>query len=318
MRGAPSMEFETKRFSFKSSNNINTIRGKIMIPKEGKIKGIVQICHGMCEYIDNYDEFSKYLLEQGYIVCGHDHAGHGKSVNSEKELGYLVPDDGYKFLIEDTKKVTDKVKKKYKDLDIYLFGHSMGSLISRCYAAKYGDGLKKLVICGTVGPQVLINAAIKLSKIMEKKKGDFYRSKKLYEISLDFANIQFIPKHTQYDWISTDEEMVERFVADPKSNFVFTVSGFENVFHLVNLANSLRVIKTTPKDLPVLFISGSLDPVGENGIGVKRAVSLYKATKMKNIKCKIYKDCRHSLINEANKFEIYKDICDWIEEKVEK
>lgn len=312
------MDYEVEEIVFKSSNKINTVHGKILKPTQGEIKGVIQVCHGMCEYFDKYHAFTDYLIENGFIVCGHDHIGHGDSVNSLDERGFFAHRDGYKFLIEDTKRLSDIVKEKYPTDSYYLFGHSMGSLIARCYAAKFGTSLNGLIICGTVGPQPLVGAGIKLAKLIANAKGELFRSKKLYNLALDFANIKFLPVQTRYDWISSDEEEVTRHISDEKSNFIFTVSGFEDLFHLALLANSEKVIKTVPKELPILFISGACDPLGENGTGVKNAIKLYKEAGVISIKCKLYENCRHELMREKNKKDVYKDICEWIKNRVEK
>lgn len=312
------MEFETKELYFNSSNKENRVYAKIIEPKNVTIKGIVQICHGMCEYFDKYKHFAEFLASNGYIVCGHDHIGHGNSVNSKDDLGFFAKREGYKYLIKDTKNFTDIVKDYYSgllkqdEIKYYLFGHSMGSFISRCYAAKYGDGINGLILCGTIGPQPLINAGINLAQTMADKKGDHYRSKKLYNMALDFANISFIPASTRFDWISSDEEEVEKHINDEKSDFIFTVSGFKDLFHLVRLCNSPMLIKTVPKELPILFISGALDPIGENTLGVKRAFKLYKESNIKNLELKIYPNDRHELINEKNKVEVYNDVLNFL------
>lgn len=307
------MSFDVEEFSFESSNGLNKIYGKMYIPVDIELKGIVQICHGMCEYIDKYINFAKFLTSNGYIVCGHDQIGHGMSINFNDNLGYFAPDDGYKYLIEDLKKVTDIVVEKFPNLPIFLFGHSMGSFISRCYIAKYGETLSGVVLCGTIGPQPFARAGIKLAKLMSENKGDHYRSKQLYNMALDFANLKFLPAKTRFDWICSDKDEVLKHVADKKCNFLFTVSGFKDLFNLVSLCNSPKVIKTIPKDLPIFFISGSLDPIGENGLGVKRAVKLYKDAGLSKVKCKIYPKDRHELINEKNKKEVYEDILKWMD-----
>lgn len=306
------MELEIEEVIYESSNGIDKIYGKIIKPNNIEIRGIVQISHGMCEYFDRYIDFAIYLANQGFIVCGHDHLGHGNSASSKEERGYFAKRDGYKYLIQDLKKLTDIVRERFFNLPLFLFGHSMGSLIARCYAAKYGDDLAGLILCGTVGPQPLANAGIKLAKLISNTKGDHYRSKKLYNVALDFANIKFLPVSTRFDWLCGDEEVVTRHVADEKSDFIFTASAFEDLFHLVNLCNSNMVIKTIPKNLPLLFISGALDPIGENGIGVKRAVKIYKDLGIQNITCKLYKEARHELINEKNKMDVYNDIYSWM------
>ena len=308
------MEYKVEEIKFKSSNGKNTIHAKILSPIDArKIKGIVQFCHGMCEYFDKYFEFYKFLLENGYVVCGHDAIGHGDSIKYESERGFFDERDGYKYLIEDVKKMTTKVRKRYPYEPLFLLGHSMGSLIARCYAAKYGDELTGLLLCGTVGPQPLINSAINLANLIISRKGERYRSRKLNSMFFDFANLGFDASKCKYDWATSDTEAAKKMEEDPKQDFIFTASGFRDLFKLVKIANSDKVIKTVPKNLPILFFSGDQDPVGEKGIGVKRAVKLYKNEKIKEITCKLYKDCRHEMLRERNKKQVYKDILDWIE-----
>ena len=269
------MWFEEEKFVFDSANGIYKVHGKIMKPLNQEIKGVIQISHGMCEYIDKYDDFAEYMLNQGFIVAGHDHIGHGDSVNKSEDKGFFASKDGYKNLIEDLRKVTEIVKKAFPDKPFYLLGHSMGSLIARCYVAKYGNEINGLILCGTIGPQPLVKAGIKMANFIAEKKGERYRSKKIYDLSLDFANVKFLPVKTRYDWVSSDEDEVKRHMEDKRANFIFTVKGFSDLFHLVNLANSEMVIKTIPKSLPIIFMSGDKDPIGENGTGVMKAVKLY-------------------------------------------
>ncbi len=306
------MWFEEEKFVFDSANGIYKVHGKIMKPLNQEIKGVIQISHGMCEYIDKYDDFAEYMLNQGFIVAGHDHIGHGDSVNKSEDKGFFASKDGYKNLIEDLRKVTEIVKKAFPDKPFYLLGHSMGSLIARCYVAKYGNEINGLILCGTIGPQPLVKAGIKMANFIAEKKGERYRSKKIYDLSLDFANVKFLPVKTRYDWVSSDEDEVKRHMEDKRANFIFTVKGFSDLFHLVNLANSEMVIKTIPKSLPIIFMSGDKDPIGENGTGVMKAVKLYKNMGITNVRIKLYPNKRHELLKESNKTEVFEDISKWI------
>ena len=311
------MWFEDEKILFDSANGIYKVHGKIMKPLNQEIKGIVQISHGMCEYIDKYDEFANFIMKKGYIVAGHDHIGHGNSVNEADDYGFFGSKDGYKSMIEDLRSMNNIVREKYPDKPIYLLGHSMGSLIARCYSAKYGNELAGLILCGTVGPQPLVKAGIKFADLLAEQKGEKYRSRMLYNMALDYANIKFLPAKTRYDWVSSDELQIERHIKDERANFIFTVKGFSDLFHLVNLANSEMVIKTVPKDLRIIFMSGTDDPVGENGNGVKRAFELYKKIGLSNVEMKLYPSKRHELLKEKNKEEVFYDIYNWIEKSSE-
>lgn len=307
------MKINTEKISFKSSNNINIVRGKIMTPTCEDIKGIVQISHGMCEYIDRYDEFAKYLLEQGYIVAGHDHIGHGDSVNTETDRGFFAKKEGYKYLVKDLYYMTQIIKKRYPNLPYFMLGHSMGSFISRCFITKYGEIIDGIILLGTMGPQWVVDAGIQLADRLIQKKGEMYKSKKLDQLCFEFANINFEPVTTKYDWTCRDKNVVQKHILDKKMSFVFSVSAFKDLFYLVKNCNDEKIIKNTPKTLPMLIMSGSMDPVGEDGTGVGKVYELYKKIGVKDITFKLYKDCRHELLNELNKIDIYNDIKDWIE-----
>lgn len=308
------MEYRVEELYFKSSNGKNKIYAKILSPIDTrKVKGIIQFCHGMCEYFDKYTEFYKYMIENGYVVCGHDYIGHGLSIKNPSDRGFFAEKDGYKYLIEDAKKLTDIIRERYPYEPLFMLGHSMGSLIARNYSAKYGENLKALLICGTIGPQPLIDSAISLSNFIISRKGERYRSRKLYQIALDFANSNFKPSAHKFEWTTSDEDEAEMTENDVRQNFIFTSSAYRDLFKLVKLANSERVIKTVPKDLPIYFFSGKQDPVGEKGAGVKRAVKLYKNAKVKNISVKLYEGCRHEMLRERNRKEVFKDILDYID-----
>ena len=308
------MEFSTEKIAFKSSNNINIVHGKIMVPAvKDEIKGIIQISHGMCEYIDRYDEFAEYLVSEGYIFAGHDHIGHGDSINVESERGYFAKNNGNECLVKDLYYMTQIIKRRYKNLPYFLLGHSMGSFISRCYIAKYGEELDGVILLGTMGPQWVIDAGIQLADRLIQKKGEMYRSKKLNQLAFEFANMNFEPIKTKYDWTCSVSEVAENHLNDKKMNFIFSVSAFKDLFYLVKYCNDEKYIGDTPKDLPMLIMSGEKDPVGEEGNGVQRVKELYKRIGIKELTFKLYEECRHELLNEKNKFEIYKDIIDWIE-----
>lgn len=306
------LKFESKKFFLESSNGIYKVHGKFLFPTDGEIKGIIQFSHGMCEYIDKYSDFFEYMVKKGFVVVGHDHIGHGDSINTIEDRGYFGEKDGYKSMIEDLKKVTDMIKCEFQNKPLFIVAHSMGSLIARCYAAKYGNELTGLILCGTVGPNPLAKAGIRMSNLIADKKGERYRSNKLFELSLKYANIKFMPAKTRFDWATSDESEVGRHVRDEKGNFVFTARGFNDLFHLVLLANSDKVIKTVPKRLPIIFMSGDNDPIGENGSGVERAVKKYKDLGLMNIRIKLYEGKRHELLKEINKHAIYEDIYKWI------
>lgn len=310
------MEFEKKEIVFDSSNGIYKVHGKLLKPIGIDLKGVIQISHGMSEYIDKYDDFAEYMLKKGFAVVGHDHIGHGNSINELEDRGYFGSKDGYKCMIEDLKTVTDIAKKEIPNVPYFLLGHSMGSLIARCYAAKYGRELNGLILCGTVGPHKLINAGIKLVNYMIDKKDERYRSKKIYDLSLNFANIKIESARTKFDWVTCDEGEIDKHIKDPNGSFIFTLRGFSDLFHLVSLANSRMLVKTVPKRLPIIFMSGDNDPIGEYGAGVERAYNIYKSSGLSNVRIKLYEGKRHALLKEVDKEQVFKYILNWISSQI--
>ena len=308
------MNCQVDEFFFDSSNGVNKIHAKIFVPNNiDDIKGIIQYSHGMCEYIEKYEEFIEFLTSNGYVFCGNDHLGHGRSIENVSMRGFFAEKDGYKFLVEDLHSMNKIVKEKFPGKYVFMLGHSMGSFIARCYAAKYGDEIDGLLLCGTMGPQWMIDGGIQLADTIMQKKGPMYRSKKLDKLSFEFANANFEPVKTRYDWTCSNEEAVQRRANDEKSKFIFTVAGFKDLFTLIKKCNDEKVIRNTPKGLPIFIFSGSMDPVGDEGNGVKKVEQLYKKINVKEVDFKLYEGKRHEMLNETNRKEVYKDILDWIE-----
>lgn len=310
------MNYTIEDINFKSSNNIHTIRGKIYVPNDKEnIKGIIQIVHGMCEYFDRYIDFTQYLLQNNYIVCGHDHLGHGYSVNSKADYGYFADKLGYKCLIKDVWKMTALVKEKYPQYKYIVLGHSMGSFITRCYMYEYGNQVDGIILSGTIGPIKLINTIIKLTDGYIKLKGPRYKSKNIMKLAFRVSKINIKHSINKYDWVSRNVEVTKKYKKDKMGNFLFTASGYKDLFKLIQQANSIMNIKRIRRDLPIYFLSGDKDPLGENGKGVQKAYDTLRKYNS-NVILKIYTNGRHEMLNEINCNKVYIDILNWIDEKV--
>ena len=303
--------YSVEHISFLSVNKINTISGVIYVP-DSKPKGILQISHGMCEYIDRYDRFMSFLANKGYIVAGHDHLGHGQS-SEEAEYGYFGAKDGYKNLVEDLHHMTLLVKAKYGNLPYVLLGHSMGSFIARLYLSDYSSELDGAIICGTGGPVPMSSEGIKLANFLCKKKGDFYRSSKLDRMLFGSFNDRIKPKRTPKDWLTRDASIVDKYLQDPKCMFTFTAAGFRDLMTLSTKVNISRWYESLSVELPVLLISGDMDPVGNYGKGVTKVYERLKKTGLKDVSMILYPGARHEILNELNFQEVYTDIENWIQ-----
>lgn len=297
---------------FKSTNGIDTIKAIVYAPQENP-KGIIQICHGMCEHIERYDDFARFLCQNGYIVCGHDHLGHGKTAPNDNALGFFADNNGWRILVDDTYKLTRIIKKIYPTMPIFLLGHSMGSFISRLCVSYYTYSVNGLILSGTGGPIPAIKGAIMFADAQIKLKGKMYRSAIIDKMAFGDFNKNYQSVKTQKDWISRDNDIVNKYINDPKCSFLFTASAFKDLFTLIANANSTATYERTAKSLPIYMFSGDDDPVGNYGKGVTKVYENYKKFKAKDIELKLYPKGRHEMLNEINRNEVYSDILNWLE-----
>ncbi len=302
--------YTVKHISFLSSDGVSTISGQIYIPK-AEPKGIIQICHGMCEYIGRYHRFMEDMANDGFIVAGHDHLGHGDS-SSEENYGYFGEKDGYKNLVEDLHQMTVLVKQEFGPLPYFLFGHSMGSFITRLYITQFAYELNGVIICGTGGPNPMSKLGITVSNMVSHVKGSFYRSSMLDHMAFGSFNKKFAPCRTSKDWLTRDEKIVDKYLQDPKCMFLFTAVGFRDLTTLSTLANGASWYESLNPDLPMLLISGDMDPVGNYGKGVKEVFARLQKTGIKDVSMHLYPGARHELLNETNYQEVYSDISHWL------
>ena len=299
---------------FKSSNDVSSITYYILTPEDVEIRGVIQIAHGMCDYFSRYTVFAKYLCSLGFIVCGNDHLGHGASVSRETELGFFAPKNGWSCLVDDMKKLTDIMKARYPDLPFYLLGHSMGSLLARLYLPLYGKDIQGCILCGTVGPVPFARTGIRLADSVVHTKGMTYRSAFLSKMTFNNFNKKISQPNSMFAWLSRDKNTVELFQSDNKCNFVFTATGFRDLFTLVQKSNHVRCFRTTPHDVPILLIAGDKDPVGSYGDGVRTVARMYRAAGQKDVDVIFYKDGRHEILNELNHLDVFGDVSRWIED----
>lgn len=295
----------------KSERNFTSKDGKskmraIIYEPAGEAKGILQVVHGMSEYIDRYADFMEYLCARGWICCGHDHLGHGKLAPKE-DLGYFADRDGWKLLIEDVHQVTELVREMFPSLPYALMGHSMGSFVARLTAVKYKSDYMALIICGTGGRNRLDGLGVVLFDAMCFFRGPRHRSRFIDNAMAKIFNKGF-EKDRNINWISRDKEMVARYSQDPLCGFGFTASAMRDLVRLTRNANSEEWFRAFPKDLPTFLISGTHDPVGDYGKGVARVYDNLVKNGASEVSITLYPEGRHEILNEINKREVYEDV----------
>ena len=303
------MSFEIKEITTGSSDNIHTLVGRIYIP-EGEVKGIFHIVHGMTEHIERYDTLMSHMAQNGYVAFGYDHLGHGKTARDDSELGFIAHKNGWKYLVQDVNVFGKIVSNLYPQKPIYLFGHSMGSFIVRLAAQSFGDMYEKLIICGTGGKNPLSTTGIMLTKIIGSIKGQKYISNLIINMAFGSYNKRF-EGNSKYDWLTKELETIEKYKDDKFCTFKFTVSAMRDLISLNHICNKKSWYKEIRKDLPIFIISGSDDPVGNYGKGVKQVYNgLLKRDA--NVKLKLYENCRHEILNDTCRNEVLSDILNFI------
>ncbi len=301
-----------EEFRFRSTNDAVDIRAVRYIP-EGEIKAVLQIAHGMVEFIDRYEPFAEYLCSKGILVTGNDHIGHGGSVNSQEEWGYFG-EDGNRHVLDDMHELTKLTKEAYPNLPYFLMGHSMGSFYARQYLGDYGDELKGAIIMGTgFEPLFKVKAGIMVCKVIALFKGWKHRSNFVNNMAFGAYNKKFEPNRTRADWLTKDEKIVDWYVNEPRCSFMFTLNGYVNMFEGIARLHDRALLDRIPKDLPVLFVSGEDDPVGTFGKEVIASVDSLKDAGMKNVDLKLYPNDRHEILNETDKETVFEDLYRWIE-----
>lgn len=290
-----------------------------MPDKKAKILGLVQLSHGMIEHAERYNAFGEQLAEKGFVLYAHDHRGHGKSAETEDELGFLADIDGFQRVVLDLREVLAKLKTDYPGYKTFLFAHSFGSFVAQSFIEQFPCDIDGCILSGTAGPR---RALIKIAKILcvflmlfggKKRRSNF------------MSNLTFAGYNSRFDkseggkaWLSRDFEYIKKDTDNIYCSFVPTLSFYSDMMTGLNRIHKLKNIRAIPKTLPVLFIAGTADPVGGYTKTVKKLANLYKKMGMSEVSVKLYENARHELLNETNKQEVISDIISWFSEQLEK
>lgn len=307
------MSFEHIEVSFKSSDGTHSAHGDIYVPKDAPIKGVLQISHGMTDYVGRYEEMARFITARGFVFAGHCHVGHGQSVSSTDELGFFALKHGVEILIGDMLLMNGLLKMRFPGIPIIVMGHSMGSLIARLFVAQHPEAASALIIHGTSGPNKAVFAGKALVSVMSLFKGKKYRSNFIKKLASGKYNKKFPKEEGPNSWLTRDTQLANKKLADPLGNYTFTLSAYGDLFKLVDRANSKRWFDSYPKGVPTLIISGDMDPVGGYGKGVRYVYSELLRRGHENLTLKLFEGARHELFNEINREEIFFYIVSWME-----
>ena len=275
-------------------------------------KAILQFSHGMCEYVERYAEFAENLVENGYVVCGNDHLGHGETAENADELGFMADKDGYLYMVKDLRSVTEWIKGLYPGLPLVLYGHSMGSFLARLYASTYSDGVDAYVFSGTGGPNPATSAGLKMINLLAKFKGERHRSAMMTKIAFGSYNKTYPDAKTGYEWVTSDPEKLGEYLKDPFCMYTFTLSGYRDLMSALSAVSEEGWSDKLQKDLPYLLVSGEDDPVGDYGKGVKTVYERMLASGCSRTECRLLAGLRHEPHNETTRKDFYRDTISWL------
>ena len=281
---------------------------------EQSVKAVLQIAHGMAEHAARYEDFALFLNKHGFAVFGNDHKGHGKTAGTLENLGYFADENGFQKVVNDMRSLTDKINERFPDKPVFLLGHSMGSFLSRYYGIENSSKIKGLILSGTAGhPGMLGKVGKMLSSIIIAFNSRKSQTPLMTKLSFGAFNNAFKPNRTEYDWLSRDNEQVDKYVNDLFCGTIFTVGFYNDLLGGLLLVNDQTEINKTSEKLPVYLIAGDKDPVSENGKGITEVFEKHKKAGVKDVEMKLYPDARHEILNETNKDEVYNDILNWLE-----
>ncbi len=308
-----------EELTYKSRDRETMIHAIRWIPDEKPI-AILQIIHGMQEYIDRYDEFATFMADNGIMVIGNDHLGHGGSISDKVPLGYFCKNDPATVVLRDAHRLKKMTQEEYPGIPVVLMGHSFGSFVAREYLTRYGTGIQAAIIQGTgMTPPGTVKAGKGMTAFVGAMFGEKHRSNFLNNMAFKAYNSRINNPKTKFDWLSHNEESINKYINDPKDNFVFTVNGFETLFELITRVQDTGRMDDIPKKLPILLVSGKEDPVGSWGEEVEHLYKIYtEQIGLTSVEIKIYDGMRHELQQEIGREQVFADQLEWIKKVIAK
>ena len=305
-------------FTFLSTDGKTQLHGMRWEPDGGSVRAVLQICHGVAEHIARYDAFARYLNGLGIAVVGHDHLGHGLSLPEGGTPVYFGESNTWNTVVDDIYVLHQRIRLWYPDVPLCIMGHSMGSFLTRTYLIRYPGTVKAAVIMGTGWqPKAVIAGGMAVAKAVGAVVGENGTSDLVTNLAFGAYNKLFAPNRTSCDWLSADEENVDAYMADPLCGADATVGLFRQMLSGIRFNQKLSNLRQMDPRIPVLFVAGEKDPVGDCGNGVRRTYQEFRRAGVQDCTLKLYPGLRHEILNEkAQQQQIFEDIGQWLTSKL--
>lgn len=280
------------------------------------VRMIVQIVHGIAEHVERYSDFAQFLNQRHALVVAEDHMGHGGSLAPGDPPGYFY--GGWTAAVDDTFSLLQKTKKEHPQIPYVLLGHSMGSFLTRTLLYRYPDsGIRAAVICGTSWqPAPVLRAGLAMCRLACQKEGETHTSDSLRELIFGSYNKRVEDPQTPFDWICSDRSVIDAYVADPLCGFSETAGLDRDMLQGIQMNQKPENLARMDRKLPVLFVAGTQDPVGNYGKGVRKSGEAFRKAGMEDVTVKLYDNSRHEILNDVEKRQVYQDIFQWISSKI--
>ena len=303
---------QKKEFYYKSADGETEIHACMWQPEMEPV-GVIQIAHGVTEYILRYSELAEIFVERGYVVVGNDHIGHGKSVAPGKEKMYFGKEGSWSFVVDDIKNCVDMTKEMFPNIPYIIIGFSLGSFLVRTYLIKYPGQVNGAILMGTGQiPAFPLKLVRKMVVKEAEEVGEDHTSKKIHDLSFGTYNKKFAPNKTDYDWLCSNEDELKKYIEDPSRGGDFTAGLFREMLDGMLYTSQIDNMKKMDKDMPILILSGDKDPVGDFGKGVNRTYKALKKAGIEDVKMQMYHNARHDILHEDCTDSVKNDIYSWI------
>ena len=282
----------------------------IVMRPEGEARAVLQLAHGMSGCKERFIPFMDYMAEHGVVCVANDHRGHGESVKSSQDLGYMYG-GGWQALVDDMRGVTEAIAYEYPKVPVFLLGHSMGSLAARVYAREDDSGLAGLILSGSPAYNALAPLGYYFLTVLDFMGLGRWRPRLAHQLANDIYNYDFDAEGPMA-WICSDPQVREAYFENPKTGFRFTVNANKVLMSLLIRAYSHSASMPVNHHMPVLFLSGEDDPCIKGAEGLEKAFAAMHESGYDDIRTKTYPAMRHEVLNEIGKERVWQDVLDFM------